>query len=85
MHCNLLGVLDEGVAPSHLHGDSVHPLHCEHVRDAALQGDEGLQETNAKDNIKIRVRLTQDHSLPKHPPVSSVSQAEVSLIAANVS
>lgn len=42
MHCDLLGVLDEGVAPSNLHGDSVHPLHSEHVRDAALQGDEGL-------------------------------------------
>lgn len=63
MHCDLLGVLDEGVAPSDLHSDSVHPLHGEHVRDAALQGDQGLQEENTNDNTKIRVRLTQDHNM----------------------
>lgn len=63
MHCDLLGVLDEGTARSDLHSDGVHPLHSEGVRDAALQGDEGLQEVNRDDDIKIRVRLTQDHKM----------------------
>lgn len=63
MHCNLLGVLDESVACSNLHSDSVHPLHREDIWDAALQGDKGLQEANTDSGIKIVVRLTQDHSI----------------------
>lgn len=63
MHCDLLGVLDEGAARSNLHSDSVHPLHSEDVGDAALQGDEGLQEVNTDSGIKIRVRLTRDHNM----------------------
>lgn len=73
MHCDLLGVLDEAAAPSNLHGDSVHPLHSERVRDAALQGDEGLEEANTKD--EIRVRLTQDHNMHLNYPPGNNSPA----------
>lgn len=59
VYCDLLGVLDEGVACSNLHSDSVHPLLIEDVGDAALQSDEGLQKGNTNNNIKIRMQLTQ--------------------------
>lgn len=63
MHCDLLGILDEGVACSNLYSDSVHPLHSEDVWDAALQGDKGLQEVKTDGDIKIMVRLTWDYSM----------------------
>lgn len=59
MYCDLLGVLDEGVACSNLHSDSVHPLLAEDIGDAALQGDEGLQKGNKNNKIKIRMQLTE--------------------------
>lgn len=65
MHCDLLGVLDEGVARSNLHSDCVHPLHSEDVGDAAFQGDEGLQEVNTDSNIKISIQLTQTQQTPE--------------------
>lgn len=63
MHCDLLGVLDEAVARRNLHSDSVHPLHSEDVRDAALQCDEGLQQVNTEGDVKNSMRLTQDHNI----------------------
>lgn len=63
MHCDLLSVLDEGVACSNLHSDSVHSLHSKDVWDAALQGDERLQKVNRDNDIKIRMILTQNHNV----------------------
>lgn len=44
MYCNLFCVLDEGIPSSNLDSDGVGSLCKECERDAAVQGDEGLQE-----------------------------------------
>ncbi len=43
LHCDGLGVLQDGVGRGHLHGDSVHALPGEGVGDAAIQRYNGLQ------------------------------------------
>lgn len=47
MNGDVFRVLDEGVSSSHLDRDGVGPLGQECEGDAAVQGDEGLQEGKA--------------------------------------
>lgn len=53
MHCNFLGVLDESIPSSYLHSDGVGSFCKECERDAAVQGDEGLQEREQQDSFRL--------------------------------
>lgn len=53
MHCNFLGVLDESIPSSYLHSDGVGSLCKECERDAAVQGDERLQERKQQDPFRL--------------------------------